>query len=301
MFEGFRCLMLDTGQIRIKAVTAGGGAPVLLLHGYPQCLAMWSGVAPVLANNFTVVCTDLRGYGDSDKPACASDYSTYSFRAMAADQVEAMRKLGHERFHVVGHDRGGRVAHRMALDWPDRVLSVTLLDIIPTYDMYLHTDRQFATTFWLWFFLPLPEPFPERLIGADPDFFFESCLGRYGGTGLREFDAAALDEYRRCWRQPAMIHASCADYRSGASIDLEHDRIDLHERIRCPTLVLWAADGLMAKQFDFRRSWAARCHELHTGTIPGGHFFPDQKPRQTAEALSKFLSAVAAHAAVRED
>jgi len=289
LFAGFDRLMIDVKGIRINCVVGGNGPPVLLLHGYPQTIAMWSGVAPLLARQFTVVCADLRGYGDSDKPVCAEDDSTYTFRASAADQVALMRRLGHERFHVIGHDRGARVCHRMALDSPDAVLSACLLDIIPTLQMYTQTDRQFAATFWLWFFLPLPAPFPERLIGADPDYFFEACLGRYGGGGLSYFDARALEEYRRCWRNIEMIRASCADYRAGATIDLEHDRADLGKKIQCPTLVVWAANGLMARQFDFERSWRQHSERLHTATVSGGHFFPDQNPLMTSTVLSSFL------------
>ena len=289
MFEGFRRMTLGTGDVDIHCVVGGVGPPLLLLHGYPQNLAMWAKAAPLLAERFTVVCADLRGYGDSDKPRGLPDHTNYAFRTMAADQVRLMQRLGFERFHVAGHDRGGRVAHRMTLDWPQVVMSMTILDVIPTYLMYTSADWQFASTFWLWFFLPLPEPFPERLIGADPDFFFSSCLGRYGGTELENFDFDLLQDYRRCWRNPEMIHASCSDYRAGATVDMDHDRADLGRMIECPSLVLWAADGLMVRQFDFARVWGQRCTRLRIGSVAGGHFFPEQRAVETAAALSDFL------------
>ena len=289
MFDSFTRQRIHIAGIEINCVVGGNGPPLLLLHGYPQTHAMWSGVAPRLADRFTVVCPDLRGYGDSSKPPGEPDHANYTFRAMAADQVGVMKQLGFSQFAVAGHDRGGRVAHRMALDWPREVSQLAILDVVPTHYMYTHTDRAFAATFWLWFFLPLPQPFPERLIGADPDFFFETCLGRYGGVGLKAFDEEALAQYRRCWRDPAMIHASCCDYRAGATLDLVHDTADLQQKIECPTLVLWAADGLMARQFDFPGIWGERCPRLSTGTVPGGHFFPDTAPADTAESLRRFL------------
>lgn len=291
MFEGFTRGKANVGDATINYVTAGKGPPLLLLHGAPQTLAMWSLTAPLLTDRFTVVCPDLRGYGDSSKPKGAPDHANYTFRVMAADQVGLMKHLGFERFHVAGHDRGGRVTHRMALDSPQAVRSLSMLDIVPTLDMYEGTNLSFATKFWLWFFLPLPEPISERMIGADPDFFFETLLGRYGGTGLEAFDAEALAEYRRCWRDPAMIHGMCSDYRAGLSRDLELDRADLGRKIAAPTLVLWAADGLMGKQFDFPALWKARCSNVQFGTVPGGHFFPDQSPKETAAALAAFFLA----------
>ncbi len=290
MFDQFDSRFVTVGDVRIHCRIGGAGPAVLLLHGYPQNHAMWAGVAERLASRFTVVCADLRGYGESSKPADADDHSTYSFRAMAADQVGLMEALGHARFGVAGHDRGARVTHRMALDRPDRVQAMAVLDIAPTLYMYEHTDRRFASTYWLWFFLPLPAPMPEKLIGADPDFFFESALGRYGGTSLDGFDREQLESYRRSWRDPAMIAASCADYRAGASIDLEHDRADLDRRVDCPSLAMWAGDGLMAQHFDFERIWAQRCTQLQTASVSGGHFFPDHNPADTARVLGDFFS-----------
>jgi haloacetate dehalogenase len=286
MFEGFTRRRVDTGEVTIACVDGGSGPAVLLLHGYPQNLAEWAHVAPrLVAAGFTVVCADLRGYGDSDKPPSAPDHSTYSFRAMAADQVRLMAALGHTRFHVAGHDRGARTAHRMALDWPDRVASLAVLDIVPTWEMYANVTKRLAQTYWQWYFLPQKAPLPERLIGADPDFFYESCLASVGGIGLADFDPALLAEYRRCWGSPEAIHAWCSDYRAGASIDLEHDRADLGRVLDMPVLALWGADGIMRTLFDIPALWRPRCRTLRTGTAPGGHWFPEQAPAETAAAL----------------
>jgi haloacetate dehalogenase len=288
LFPGFSTHDIPVGEVTIHCKVGGSGPPVLLLHGYPQTLAEWARLAPLLAANRTVVCADLRGYGDSSKPETASDFSTYSFRAMAADQVALMKALGHQRFDVVGHDRGGRVAHRMALDWPQQVRSLTVLDLVPTHDLYMRTSKRIASTYWQWYFLPLPAPFPERLIGADPDYYFQNCLVSVGGTGLDAFDPQMLAEYRRCWRDRAMIHASCNDYRAGSSIDLQHDEADLHRRLTCPVLALWGAQGLMQSLMDIEALWRARCENLRVGTIPGGHWFPEHAPEQTAQALLEF-------------
>ena len=295
MFEGFERRQVDVGGMVIHCVTGKGpGDPVLLLHGYPQNLYEWARLAPLLAARHTVVCADLRGYGDSSKPPGAPDHSNYSFRTMAADQVALMQSLGFERFHLVGHDRGGRVAHRMALDWPAQVRSLSVLDLVPTWALYNQTNRQIASIYWQWYFLPLPAPFPERLIGADPDYYFENCLVSTGGKGLDSFDAAMLAEYRRCWRDPAMIHASCCDYRAGRSIDLAHDEADLHIKLACPVLALWGADGLMCKLMDIEAAWRARCADLRVGTVPGGHWFPEHSAEQTASALLGFFSTAGA-------
>jgi haloacetate dehalogenase len=289
MFEGFERRRIEVGEVAINSVIAGSGPPVLLLHGYPQSLAMWASVAPALARKFTVVCADLRGYGDSSKPGCAPDNSNYSFRAMAADQVGLMKALGWGRFQVVGHDRGARTAHRMALDWPAAVESLAVLDIVPTHTLFAVIDRQLAGAYWHWFFLSQPEPFPERLIGADPDFFYETCLIGWGVARLADFGTEMLAEYRRCWRDPAMIHGSCSDYRAAATIDLEHDAADLGRKVGCPTLVLWGANGVMGRHFDVAAKWRERCSEVHPQSIAGGHFFVDRSPAETAQILSDFL------------
>jgi haloacetate dehalogenase len=290
VFEGFERSVVDTGDVPISYATAGDGPPVLLLHGYPQTKAEWAPVAELLADRFTVVCSDLRGYGESGKPRDTG--GTYSFRAMATDQLRLMRMLGHERFHVAGHDRGGRVAHRMALDAPDRVASFVPCDLVPTTAMYGNVHRALAARYWQWYFLPLPEPFPERLIGADPDYYFEHCIATNGGRGLDAYDPELLEDYRRAWRDPAMIHASCADYRAGATIDLEHDAADAHRRVACPTLVLYGADGLLRELFDIAAEWAKKCETVEAAAVPGGHFFPELAPRETADLLADFIARV---------
>ena len=289
MFNGFEKREIAVGDVTISFVTAGSGPPVLLLHGYPQCKALWAKVAPILARQFTVIAADLRGYGDSSKPECQPGNVNYSFRAMAGDQLALMRALGHERFHVAGHDRGGRVGHRMALDHPDRVLSLAVLDIVPTYAMFMRTNRQIAGTYWHWYFLAQPAPFPERLIGANPHFFYETCLLGWGKSRIEDFDAEMLAEYRRCWRDAGMIHGSCSDYRAAATIDLEHDTADLDKKVACPTLAFWGSQGVMHKLFNMEAEWRERCENLKTATLPGGHFFVDQYPGETAARLAEFL------------
>lgn len=290
MFEGFDRRHIDVGDITINAVVGGSGPPLLLLHGFPQNLAMWARVAPLLAETFTVVCADLRGYGDSSKPHCAADNANYAFRAMAADQVAVMQHLGFRQFHVVGHDRGGRTAHRMALDRPDAVRSLAVLDIAPTHAMFMETNRHIARAYWHWYFLALPEPFPERLIGADPDYFYETCIAGWGASRLADFDQEALADYRRCWRDPAMIHGSCSDYRAAATIDLDHDSADIDRKVACPTLALWGSEGVMHKLVDMAAAWQKRCADLRTATLPGGHFFVDQYPEETVHTLGNFLA-----------
>jgi len=289
MFEGFvhRRVEIDGGCL--SCVVGGRGPAVLLLHGFPQCLAMWARVAPLLSADFTLVCSDLRGYGDSFKPLGAPDHANYSFRAMAADQLALMRELGFPRFDVVGHDRGGRTAHRMALDHPEAVRTLTVIDIVPTYTMFMRVDRELARAYWHWYFLQQPAPFPERLIGADPDFFYETCLVGWGAARLRDFDAQMLAEYRRCWRDPAMIHGSCCDYRAAATVDLVHDAADWQVKVRCPSLAVWGEGGLMHRLFDFRQEWSGRCVDLQSVCLPGGHFLVDQHPDAIAAVLRGFL------------
>jgi haloacetate dehalogenase len=289
LFEGFQRNRAAVGDVEIDYMIGGSGLPVLLLHGFPQNKAMWARVAPHLAQRLTVVCADLRGYGDSSKPNCRPDRSNYAFRTMAADQVGLMQQLGYERFHVVGHDRGGRTGHRMALDHPQAVLTLTVMDIVPTYAMFVDTNKNVASAYWHWYFLAQPEPFPERLIESDPDLFYETCLVGWGATRLSGFDPEMLGAYRRAWRNVGMIHGSCSDYRAAASIDLEHDAADIDRKVTCPTLAFHGAQGVMAKLFDIPEEWRKRCVEVHAASLPGGHFFVDQFPTETAEILLGFL------------
>jgi haloacetate dehalogenase len=268
---------------------AGSGPPVLLLHGFPQTHAMWHKVAPDLAEQFSVVVADLRGYGQSSKP---EGTSPYSFRHMAADQIALMQALGHDTFHVVGHDRGGRVAHRLSLDAPDVVQSLTVMDIVPTHLLLDSLSQHVAKAYYHWFFLAQPYPFPETLIGHDPDFYFESCLLGWGAARLEDFDTRALDAYRRAWRNPEAIRGMCADYRAALEVDFELDAEDLGRRVSAPSLVMYGAQGAMAQAYDVPGTWAQRLSDIRAEAVPGGHFFIDQSPRETTRALRGFLNSL---------
>ncbi len=289
MFEGFVRHHIKIDDVSIHCVVAGNGPPLLLLHGFPQNLAMWSRVAPRLTENFTVVCADLRGYGDSSKPRCLPDNSNYSFRTMANDYVQLMNTLGFESFHLAGHDRGGRAAHRLGMDFPASLKSLTVMDIVPTYTVFTETNRYVAGAYWHWYFLSQPEPFPEHMIALDPDFFYETCLFGWGATSIDDFDREQLADYRRCWRNPEMIHGSCADYRAAATIDLEHDKASLQQKIDCPALVLYGSKGIMAQCYDIPTTWQSRLANMEVATLPGGHFFVDVFPEETADILASFI------------
>jgi len=288
MFQDFRRQMVRS-EIGINTVIGGSGDPVLLLHGYPQNLSMWARVAPLLAREYTVVCTDLRGYGDSEKPTQSDDLANYSFRRMAQDQVDVMNALGFESFHVIGHDRGARTAHRMALDHVDAVRSVAVLDIVPTYDMFDRVDAVTARVYWHWYFLQQPAPYPEEIIAANPDHFFEGCLAGWGAMSISDFDPEQLASYRRSWRQRETTFGGCADYRAAAHVDVLLDEADLQRTVDCPALVFWGEHGV-ARLFDMERLWAARFSRMHTATLPSGHFFVDQYPEETADILGGFLA-----------
>jgi haloacetate dehalogenase len=286
MIEGFHCQTLTTTATTIHLAKGGTGYPLLLLHGYPQNHVLWHKIAPRLAEFFTVISADLRGYGDSGKPIGGG--TTYSKRAMAQDQVEAMEQLGYGEFYLVGHDRGGRVAHRLALDYPEKVKKLALLDIAPTYDMYLTSDREFATAYYHWFFLSQPYPFPETLIGANPDYFLNYCLASWSKTE-GAFTPQAIAEYQRCFRQPETIHATCEDYRAAATIDLIHDSADRDRKIDCPTLILWGQKGFIERQYDVLSVWRERARDLRGEAIACGHFLPEEAPNETYRHLVQFL------------
>jgi haloacetate dehalogenase len=289
MFEGFETREIATAETTIHLRTGGAGPPLLLLHGYPQTHAMWHRVAPALAERFSVVCPDLRGYGDSDKPASDPEHGVYSKRSTAQDLVEVMATLGHQRFALAGHDRGGRVGHRLALDHPARIERLAVLDIVPTRTIFRATNQAIATGYYHWFFLIQPDGLPERLIGADPIFYLHWVLGRWG-TGLDAFAPEALAEYERCFKDPAMIHASCEDYRAAASIDLAHEEADLDRRIQCPVLALWGRRGLMERHFDVLATWRERTVGPVSGrALDCGHFLPEERPEETAAALLEFF------------
>jgi haloacetate dehalogenase len=286
MFEGFESKTVTTSGATIRALVGGSGPPLLLLHGYPQTHAMWHKLAPRFAERFTVVAADLRGYGDSSKPPGGDKHENYAKRAMALDQVELMQKLGFSRFRLVGHDRGGRVAHRLALDHPAAVSHVAVLDIAPTATMYAKTDSRFATAYFHWFFLIQPFDLPERLIGSDPDYYLMRNW-RKAAPGIFTDDAVA--EYKRCFRDPATIHASCEDYRAAAGIDLEHDAADADRRIECPFLVLWGEQGVVGKLFDPLNAWREKAVDVAGQAIACGHYLAEEAPDVTLAALLDFL------------
>jgi len=292
MFEGFseERIALDSG-VTIRARIGGEGPPLLLLHGYPQTSACWHKVAPRLVEaGFRVVASDLRGYGGSDKPASGADHATYSKRATAADQIELMAALGHERFCLAGHDRGGRVGHRLALDHPQVVEKLAVLDIAPTAAMYGMTDKAFATGYYHWFFLIQPAPFPERLIGADPGYYLRHKLGGLSKGNLDAFTEDALAEYLEAFRDPACISATCEDYRAAASIDLEHDEADGGRKVAAPLLALWGKKGLVHRTYDVLGLWRQRAENVSGRALDCGHFLPEEAPEETAEALIDFFS-----------
>jgi haloacetate dehalogenase len=257
MFEGFEARRVTVAEAGIFCRVGGSGPALLLLHGYPQTHVMWHKVADRLARDFTVVAADLRGYGDSSRLATAADHAPYSKRAMAHDMAQVMTALGHDCFFVGAHDRGARVAHRLALDHAGRVAAMVLLDIAPTREMYRDTDAAFATAYWHWFLLIQKAPFPETLIGHDPDGYWRKKCGS-GSAGLTPFTGAALAEYLRCWRDPAVIHATCEDYRAAATIDIRHDNEDGGRKVACPLRVLWGRTGVIERCFDVLALWRER-------------------------------------------
>ena len=301
-FDGFTAARHRVGEIELFARTGGNpeGPPLLLLHGFPQTHAMWHRVARQLAARFSLVIPDLRGYGDSTKLAAAPGqpelrHAQQSKRAMAADMAALMTSLGHERFAVVGHDRGGRVAHRLALDHADRIERLCLIDIAPTLDVYEATDMRFATAYYHWFFLIQPAPLPERLIGAEASFYLRWCLGGWGSRGdLAFIEPEALAEYERCFCRAETIHAACEDYRAAATIDLEHDRASraAGEKIGCEVLLLWGTRGLVGRRFDPMALWRAQASGPVEGfAMEAGHFIPEELPEETAGRLRDFFLA----------
>jgi haloacetate dehalogenase len=291
LFPGFEQKRVAGAGAEINLRIGGRGPALLLLHGYPQTHVMWHRIAPKLAEDFTVVCADLRGYGDSDKPATAADHAPYAFRAMAADMAAVMTRLGFEQFFLAGHDRGGRVSHRLTLDHQPRVKKVAVLDIVPTLYLYENVNQQVATGYYHWFYLIQPAPMPEKMIGADPEFYFRKKTGQWSGAG-HSFDPEAMAEYLRCFREET-IHASCEDYRAAASIDLVHDRADRDagKRITCPMLVLWGSKGLMDKAYDVLGTWRDRVSgPLGGHAVNSGHFLPEEAPEETYSALRKFFA-----------
>jgi haloacetate dehalogenase len=279
------------GDVEIAYDVRGSGPPLLLLHGYPQHRAMWRSVAPAMAERFTVVASDLRGYGDSSKPAGDPAHERYAKRTMAADQVALMRSLGFARFAVCGHDRGARVAHRMCLDHPDALAAAAVLDIVPTRHLFATTDRAFASAYYHWFFLSQPPDLPERLIGGAARDFVEITLDRWSAPGFT-FPPEFVRDYAAAFT-PEAIHASCEDYRAAATIDLEHDAADADRRVGCPLLVVWGERGAMHRLYDVPATWRDRAADLTAHSVDCGHFVPEEAPDETVSILSGFLDGVA--------
>lgn len=261
----------------------------MLLHGYPQTHVMWHRVAPALAGRHTLVVADLRGYGDSSKPDGGEGHAAYSKREMAADQVEVMRTLGFERFAVVGHDRGARVGHRMALDRPDAVSRFAALDIVPTHKIFRVLTKEVATAYYHWFFLAQPYDLPERLIGCDPAYYLRHLL-RISASDTAFFAPEAVAEYERCFTDPEMIHATCEEYRAAASIDLEHDDADFGNKVECPVLVLWGERGKIGSLYDVPVVWREYARDVNWAGIDAGHYLAEERPEAVLEHLTGFLA-----------
>jgi haloacetate dehalogenase len=294
-FEDYEPFTFDAAGVELFGMKGGNGPPLLLLHGHPQTHEIWHRLAGVLAQHFTVIATDLRGYGASAKPPSDAQHTPYSKRAMAADQVAVMRHFGFERFMVCAHDRGARVAHRMALDFPQAVDRLMLLDIAPTLAMYEATDRAFATAYFHWFFLIQPEPLPELLIGAHPDAYVERVMGSRH-AGLAPFAPHALQAYRDALRQPGAVHAMCEDYRASASIDLEHDRADIEcgKRLACPLRVLWGQEGVIEQCFEPLTEWRRVARDVSGRALPSGHYIPEEVPDELLAEMLAFFEATEA-------
>ena len=292
LFPGFEPHRIEVEPgVRIAALVGGAGPPLLLLHGHPQTSAIWHAVAPELARTRTLVLADLRGYGDSDKPAGLADHANYAKRTMARDQVRLMQALGFERFDVLAHDRGARVAHRLGVDAPERVGRMVLLDVAPTLAMYEQTSQDFATAYWHWFLLIQPAPLPERLIEADPAAYVREVIGRRS-AGLAPFAPAALAEYERCIALPGAAHGLCEDYRAAAGIDLAHDRADREagRRLRTPTLVLWGEQGVVHRCFRPLQEWQRVALEVRGEPLACGHYIAEEAPALLLRHVQAFLA-----------
>lgn len=290
MFEGFSQHRAKTAGAEINFRSAGKGLPLLLLHGYPQTHVMWHRIAPDLARRFTVVAADLRGYGDSSKPSSDASHAAYSKRVMAQDMVELMAGLGFKRFAVAGHDRGGRVAYRMALDHPETVSKLAVVDIVTTHTMWTNMDKARATASYHWLFLMQPDGLPETMIGKDPAYYLRETLRRWARPGFA-FAPEAMAEYVRCFSDPASIHATCEDYRAGGTVDFEYDSADFGlKKITCPVLALWGSGGIAKRASDPLAAWRPWATDVRGQAIADcGHFVPEEAPDATRTAIEEFL------------
>jgi haloacetate dehalogenase len=291
LFPGFEHGVKTVNTVDIPYLIGGSGPPLLLLHGHPQTRVIWHKVAATLAKRFTVVATDLRGYGDSGKPPVSEHHIPYSKREMARDQLELMQALGFESFDVVGHDRGGRVSHRLAVDAPGAVKRLVVLDIAPTLAMYEQTNKEFASAYWHWFFLIQPTPFPETLLLADPLFYLTKVMGNRH-AGLKPFDPRAFAEYVRCVALPNAAQGMCEDYRAAATIDLQQDRADreIGRKVQCPMLVLWGKEGVIERCFNPILEWRRVAADVQGYSLDCGHYIPEEAPEALLAALNKFLA-----------
>jgi haloacetate dehalogenase len=287
VFDNFIHKQIQTKKTVINMVQGGSGYPVLLLHGYPQTHVCWHLVAPLLAQQFTVICPDLRGCGDSGKPPGDPEHLNYSKRVMAQDQVDMMHRLGFDKFAVVGHDRGARIAHRMALDHEEKITKLALLDIIPTSTAFANVNKEMATAAFNWFFSIQPDGLPERLIGAEPVFYLNYCLDHWAGTKAR-LAPEAVAEYQRCFDKET-IRATCEEFRAAATVDLVHDEADKEHKISCPTLLLWSTESMWA-DYDMIAIWKQRADMVQGFSMDCGHFLPEENPEETAVALIRFLT-----------
>ncbi|MFD0687286.1 alpha/beta fold hydrolase [Actinomadura fibrosa] len=290
MYDGFEEFDVPTSQTTIHGVRGGSGPPVLLLHGIPETHLMWHRVAPALAERFTVVATDLRGYGASGKPASAPDHAPYRMRAIALDQVEVMAALGFDRFAVAGHDRGARCAYRMALDHPDAVSRLAVLDVVPTGEAYARADADFSLGFWVWSFLAAPEPVPEQMIAAAPRVLVDHMLDAWSRVP-GAFPDPVRDAYVAAFTDPETVHAICEQYRAAATLDVADDRADRGRRgIACPTLVLWSETGPVGQWYDPLGIWRAWAADVRGAPVQAGHFLPEEAPEETLRHLLEFLA-----------
>ena len=301
MLDGFDAAEVQTGETSIFVRRSGSGPPILLLHGFPQTHVMWRSVAPMLARRFTVICADLRGYGRSGCPISAADHAPYAKRAMARDMVAVMERLGFSHFSVAGHDRGGRVAYRLALDHPERIARVAVLDVVPTGEVWARADARLALAFWPWSLLAQPEPLPERLVAGAADAIVDDALGGWGSPPTA-FSPEVRAAYVDALRDPARVHAICEEYRAAATRDREHDEADRRtgRRISCPVLVLWSRRGALDTWYTAAGGplalWRAWADDVHGHPLDAGHFFPEELAEETADALIRFFAGGASDA-----